>query len=110
MAGLWLLMSSQLLLFLVEGQNFVLPLPVVQRVVGAVAIAELPHAPRGVSGIINVHGNVMPVLDVRCVLGFPCGKWNPRPLYFVLLRGLFICARGRSGAGHCERFLQTNRR
>jgi hypothetical protein len=76
-------MSSQLLLFLVEGQNFVLPLPVVQRVVGAVAIAGVPHAPRGVSGIINVHGNVMHVLDVRMCLGLPMREVEPGD-HFIL--------------------------
>jgi purine-binding chemotaxis protein CheW len=94
MAGLWLLMSSQLLLFLVEGQNFVLPLPVVQRVVGAVAIAELPHAPRGVSGIINVHGNVMPVLDVRMCLGVPVREVEPETtLFCATSRAVHLCSR-----------------
>jgi purine-binding chemotaxis protein CheW len=42
-----------------------LPLPCVKRVVRAVYITPLPGAPEIVSGIVNVEGLIMPVIDMR---------------------------------------------
>lgn len=42
-----------------------LPLSVVERVVFAVYINPLPEAPAIVSGVINVQGRVMPVVNMR---------------------------------------------
>lgn len=74
-----------------------LRLEIVARVERAVEIAPWPEAPAGVSGVINVHGEPVPVLDPRPALGLEA---RPRPEpsdQLVLLR---IDAPGgtRSGA------------
>lgn len=56
---------AQLLLFRLDRQRFALPLTVVERVIRAVEVTPLPGAPAIVLGAINVHGRVLPVLNVR---------------------------------------------
>ncbi|MCI0407903.1 MAG: chemotaxis protein CheW [Acidobacteria bacterium] len=55
----------QLVLFVIEGQRYALPLSTVERVLPMVAVSPLPQAPPVVLGVINVHGRVIPVLDLR---------------------------------------------
>ena len=55
--------------FTLDAQRFALYLSTVHRVVRAVAIARLPKAPSIVLGIINVHGVIVPVVDVRSRFG-----------------------------------------
>jgi purine-binding chemotaxis protein CheW len=43
----------------------------VERIVRAVEITPLPDAPCVVSGVINVEGRIMPVLNTRKWLGLP---------------------------------------
>jgi purine-binding chemotaxis protein CheW len=57
--------SAQLVVFRLDERRYALPLAVVEQVVRAVEVTPLPKAPPIVLGAINVHGRVLPVLNVR---------------------------------------------
>jgi purine-binding chemotaxis protein CheW len=57
--------------FELDGIAYALPLAAVERVVRAVEITPLPGAPDVILGVINVHGSVVPVADVRKRFGLP---------------------------------------
>lgn len=61
--------SESLAIFSLDGQSLALAVASVDTVVQAVEIAPLPGAPAGVRGIINVHGEVIPVFDLRVRFG-----------------------------------------
>lgn len=61
----------QLLVWILDQQRYGLPLGAVERVVRAVAATPLPGAPDIVNGLINVHGRVTPVVDMRRRLNLP---------------------------------------
>ncbi len=61
----------QLVVFAIEGQRYALPLSAVERVLPMVAVSPLPQAPAIALGVINVHGRVLPVLDIRQRFGLP---------------------------------------
>lgn len=58
-------MDTQLAVFLLDAQRYALSLDRVDRVVRAVAVSPLPHAPDIVMGLINVQGRPIPVINVR---------------------------------------------
>jgi purine-binding chemotaxis protein CheW len=60
-----------LVVFSLEGQRYALQLSAVERVLPMVALAPLPKAPAVALGVINLHGTVIPVLDIRLRFGFP---------------------------------------
>jgi purine-binding chemotaxis protein CheW len=60
-----------LVVFLLAEQQYALPLPMVERVLPMVAVSPLPQAPPMTLGVINLHGTVIPVLDLRRRFGFP---------------------------------------
>lgn len=55
--------------FAIDGQRFALPLPSVLRVIPVVEITPLPNAPVVIMGIVNIHGTVIPVADMRRRMG-----------------------------------------
>jgi purine-binding chemotaxis protein CheW len=61
----------QRFLFSIEGRRYALGIDVVERVVRAVAVTPLSDGPEVVLGVINLHGRVVPVLDLRRRLGHP---------------------------------------
>lgn len=63
--------SGALVVFEFGGQRFALDVGAVERVVRAVEIAPLPDAPRGVRGVINVQGQIVPVFDLGSRHGQP---------------------------------------
>jgi purine-binding chemotaxis protein CheW len=61
----------QLLVFVLDDRQYCVDLRVVVRVARMVEIIPLPHAPEVVLGLINVQGQIMPVVSVRKACGLP---------------------------------------
>jgi purine-binding chemotaxis protein CheW len=61
--------------FEVGGVRYALPAAQVQEIVRAVTIVPLPKGPPIVEGLVNVRGDVVPVLDVRTRF-----RLSPKPL------------------------------
>ncbi len=58
-----------LIIFQLNNRQFALPVNVVERVVHAVEINSLPKMPDYLLGIINIHGEITPVINVRILFG-----------------------------------------
>lgn len=58
-------MNNQLLVFALDRRPYAVKLQAVERVVSAVEITPLPEGPDMVIGVINVQGQVIPVINVR---------------------------------------------
>jgi purine-binding chemotaxis protein CheW len=63
-------MSNQLVVFTLDAQQYALPLARVHRVVRIVEITPLPKAPEVVLGVIDLEGNIIPVMSMRKRFGF----------------------------------------
>jgi purine-binding chemotaxis protein CheW len=57
--------EAKIVLFTLDEPRYALDLSAVDRIVRAVEITPLPKAPGIVLGVINVQGQVLPVLDIR---------------------------------------------
>lgn len=56
---------NHLVVFSLDDRRFAVPLSAVVRIERMVALTPLPKAPDIVMGIINFHGRVIPVVDIR---------------------------------------------
>ena len=61
---------DQIVIFTLDELKYALALSSVIRVIHAVEIRNLPKAPAIVAGIINVNGQIIPVINVRTRFGF----------------------------------------
>lgn len=57
--------AREVLLFTLEGQRYALPLEEVRELVRAVRLTPLPRAPAVVEGLVDLRGELLPVLDLR---------------------------------------------
>jgi purine-binding chemotaxis protein CheW len=55
----------EVLLFTLEGQRYALPAADVRELVRAARLTALPRAPAVVEGLLNLRGELLPVLDLR---------------------------------------------
>ena len=78
---------NQLVVFLLDGYRYALPLSIVDRVVRAVEVTPLPDAPAIVHGAINVQGDVIAVLNVRRRFGMPEREISPDDWFLLALTG-----------------------
>src|SRR5438067_6561204 len=58
------------LIFAIDEQRFALKLSVVERVVRAAEVTPVPRAPAILFGVLNVQGEIIPVINTRRQLGF----------------------------------------
>lgn len=63
--------QHQYVLFLLDKQQYILPLSTIEQVVRAVEITPLPNAPAAILGVIDIHGVIVPVLNIRRQFGLP---------------------------------------
>lgn len=62
---------EKLVVWTIGTQFYALPFALVERVVHAVEVTPLPDAPEIITGIINVQGTIVPVMNVRARLRQP---------------------------------------
>lgn len=58
-----------ILIWVIENQRYGVDLKVIDSVLLACEITHLPNVPSYVLGALNVHGDVVPVIDMRQLLG-----------------------------------------
>ncbi|MCP4693589.1 MAG: chemotaxis protein CheW [Desulfobacterales bacterium] len=63
--------TSLYLTFGLEDEVFAIDVSKVREVLDLSAITKVPHAPDFMRGVINVRGNVVPVMDMRTKFGLP---------------------------------------
>jgi len=68
---------DQIVEFTLDELNYAIHLNSVVRVIHAVEIRFLPEAPEIISGIINVHGRIIPVINIRKRFGLEAKEINP---------------------------------
>lgn len=70
-AGTTMKKPDFLIVFSLDNQSYALPLSASERVVRMVAISPLPNAPDIIMGVVNFHGTVIPVINMRRRFGLP---------------------------------------
>ncbi len=81
----------------VGDQRIAIPLRFAQRAYAATQITSLPRAPEHISGVVEVQGRLVPVLDLRGLLDLDAEELNPDQ-EFLLVR-----ASGRELLLHVDR-------
>jgi len=62
-------MPERFLTFRVGGELYALPAQQVAEIIRLPAVARVPQAPRGLLGLANLRGNVLPVASLQGLLG-----------------------------------------
>lgn len=63
--------TEQFVVFRLDDQRYALPLAAIERIVRAVEVTVLAHQQGMVLGVMNMAGNILPVLSLRRRLGLP---------------------------------------
>lgn len=66
---------TDIAIFVLDERRFGLPLERVERAERAVAVTPLAGAPQVVAGVVDYHGRILPVIDLRRRIGMA-----PRPI------------------------------
>ncbi|MCR4925516.1 MAG: chemotaxis protein CheW [Clostridiales bacterium] len=76
-------MKNKYLTFWTDGQIFGVPICDVVQIIGLQEITPVPEAPSYSKGIINLRGNIFPVIDVRLRFHKPEAEYDERTCIIV---------------------------
>jgi purine-binding chemotaxis protein CheW len=75
---------KQFILFKIEGQSFVVHLESVLRIVRAVSVTPFPNMPDVIEGVMNMQGEVIPVVNLRKRFNFPSRPIEPDDHFIIV--------------------------
>lgn len=81
------MIGEEYVVFAIDGQSCALPLEAVRCIVRAAALSPVPEAPQGVLGLLNFHGRLVPVYDMREALGYPAKPLAPQDRFLIVEDG-----------------------
>ena len=64
--------TDQYLTFTLAEETFAIEIVKVREVIDYVHVTKVPRMPAFLRGVINLRGSVVPVIDLRLILGMPC--------------------------------------
>lgn len=79
--------TREVLLFTLESQRYALPSTDVRELVRAARLTPLPRAPDVVEGLLNLRGELLPVLDLRRRFRLPPRPLSPNDHFIVAQAG-----------------------
>lgn len=75
---------TQYLTFQLAGQQYALAILKVREIVEYGALTKVPRTPAAIRGVINLRGNVVPVVDLALVFGMTSGAITARTCIIVV--------------------------
>jgi purine-binding chemotaxis protein CheW len=76
--------TNKIVVFSLDDHRFAIHLRHVHKVIHAVEITQLPKAPEYVLGIINYHGKLIPVINVRRIFQLDERKLNVNDKFIIV--------------------------
>lgn len=88
-----------------EQQRYALRVETVDRVIRAVAVTPLPKAPEIVLGVFDLHGQVIPLVDLRRRFGLQTRKLRTSDQFVIARAGLLTVALAVDGTESVQQVL-----
>lgn len=76
--------KGRYLIFSIDDESYGIEIQYVTEIIGIQAITEVPELPDYVKGIINLRGNIIPVMDVRLRFRKEAKEYNDRTCIVVV--------------------------
>lgn len=83
-------MDIQLVIFRLSGENYGVDVHQVQSIIPVQEIATVPGVPPFVEGVINLRGDIVPVIDLRTRFALPAREMHKRVVVIVEVNGLLV--------------------
>lgn len=81
-------MDQRLLTFTLGNQNYGISILKVKEIIGMLDITPVPQTPEFIKGVINLRGNIIPVMDLRLKFGMRENEYSERTCIMVVERKL----------------------
>ncbi len=74
----------QVIGFMIGKEEFAVPISNIQEIIKPIEYTRVPDTPDYVLGVINLRGNILPLIDLRIKFGLPKLKQNKDTRYIII--------------------------
>ncbi len=79
-----LLVGSRFLSFMIENEAYCLEILKVKELMGMSEVTPIPQTPEYIKGVINLRGQIIPIIDLRLKFGMVFKEYNKRTSIIVV--------------------------
>lgn len=79
-----LLIGARFLSFIVDGESYCIEILKIKELMGMIPITPLPRTPEFIRGVINLRGQIIPIIDLRLKFGLPFKEYTKRTSIMVV--------------------------
>lgn len=79
-----LLIGARFLSFIVDDESYCIEILKIKELMGMVPITPLPRTPDFIRGVINLRGQIIPIVDLRLKFGLPFLEYTKRTSIMVV--------------------------
>ena len=79
-----LLIGARFLNFTVDNENYCMDILKVKELMGMTSITPLPRTPEFIRGVINLRGQIIPIIDLRLKFGLQFQEYTKRTCIIVV--------------------------
>ncbi|MFA6857549.1 MAG: chemotaxis protein CheW [Treponema sp.] len=79
-----LLNGARFLSFTLDSENYCIDILKVKELMGMTSVTPLPRTPAFIRGVINLRGQIIPIIDLRLKFGLPFRDYTKRTCIIVV--------------------------
>lgn len=76
--------SSMYLVFQLDGKSYGIPILKIDGIIGLMEITPLPKTPKSIKGVINLRGQIIPIVDLRLKFEMSEKEYNEQTCIIVV--------------------------
>ena len=76
--------NTSFITFSLESETYAVPIQAIEEIIGCQDISLLPNVPPFIKGVINLRGELVPVMDLRLKFRLAPREYNPLTVFLIV--------------------------
>lgn len=76
--------NSSFITFTLDSELYAVPIQTIEEIIGLQEISLLPNVPNFIKGVINLRGEIVPIMDLRLKFGLEAKEYTPFTVFLIV--------------------------
>jgi two-component system chemotaxis sensor kinase CheA len=76
--------NTSFITFTLDSELYAVPIQTIEEIIGLQEISLLPNVPNFIKGVINLRGEIVPIMDLRLKFGLEAKEYNPFTVFLIV--------------------------
>ncbi|MCE5275719.1 MAG: chemotaxis protein CheW [Syntrophaceae bacterium] len=76
--------NSSFITFTLDSETYAVPIQEIEEIIGLQEMSILPNVPGFIKGVINLRGDIVPIMDLRLKFGLDAKEYSPFTVFLIV--------------------------